>query len=152
LCNILSNISSFKDTREFLTSDGGVFTCRLQRLLYSPVRDVRVSTLKVLRNLLFEFENEKFVDGILQAERHFIDGFGAYFGGLLVHGRHLITTPADKESLRQKLPTYAPLFKGIDIPLTSQSSAELAEVELAVECLLIMNNIDMAAKKPEYSK
>lgn len=38
------------------------------------------------------------------------------------------------------------------IPVTSQSAAEIAEVELAVECLLIMNNIDLATKKPEYFK
>lgn len=57
VANILANVSSFKEGRELLTSDGGVFTCRLQKLLFTPNRDARIGALKVLRNLLFEFEN-----------------------------------------------------------------------------------------------
>jgi len=57
ISNILANVTSFKEGRELLTSDAGAFTCYLQRLLFSPNRDARISALKVLRNLLFEFEN-----------------------------------------------------------------------------------------------
>lgn len=99
VCNILANISSFKEGREFLTSDDAAFTCRLQKMLFSSSRDARVATIRVLRNCLFEFENEKFVDGLLEADRHFIDNFGAYLGGLLVRGQHLLPNAADRQQL-----------------------------------------------------
>jgi len=55
--HIFANVSSFKEGRELLTSDAGAFACRLQLQLLSSKRDARICTLKVLRNLLFEFEN-----------------------------------------------------------------------------------------------
>lgn len=65
IANILANVTSFKEGREFFVADKGYLVVRLEKLLFCDIREMRIAIMKSIRNCLFEFENEPFADGLL---------------------------------------------------------------------------------------
>lgn len=65
IANILANVSSFKEGREHFVGNKGFLVARIEKLIFTDIRDMRIAVLKILRNCLFEFEDEEFATGIL---------------------------------------------------------------------------------------
>jgi hypothetical protein len=66
--NILANVSSFKDTREFIMLPKVKLLESITTSILSIESNRRQGTLKALRNCLFEYENEQTLEYILTSK------------------------------------------------------------------------------------
>lgn len=53
IANILANVTSFKEGREHFVSNKGFLVGRIEKLLFTDIREMRIAILKSLRNCLF---------------------------------------------------------------------------------------------------
>ena len=104
IANIFVNISSTEMGRKYISSEG--IYLRFLQFINCKSEALRLAVLRILRNAVFEWENEEFTTELLQEKHKFIDSI-AYHILIMIFKSELLNEN-NKEIVEELIKKYHP--------------------------------------------